>query len=92
MYSQLDSNVHEHLLSAITVLIDDNPAAIQQAKGMKNFNFKQILTQRINMIRDDPRFDVNFTLIFSSTTEEALGFYQLNLNHFINLFQRYVFL
>ena len=42
MYSQLDSNVHEHLLSAITVLIDDNPAAIQQAKGMKNFNFKQI--------------------------------------------------
>jgi len=57
MYSQLDSNVHEHLLSAITVLIDDNPAAIQQAKGMKNFNFKQILTQRINMIRDDPRFD-----------------------------------
>lgn len=56
MYSQPDSNVHEHLLSAITVLIDDNPVAIRQAKEMKNFNFKQILTQRIDTINDDPRF------------------------------------
>jgi len=56
MYSKPDVNIHEHLLSAITVLIDDNPLAIKQAKEMKNFNFKQILTQRIDIIRDDPRF------------------------------------
>lgn len=56
MYSRPDSNIHEHLLSAITVLIDDNPNAIRQAKEMKNFNFKQILTHRINTIQDDPRY------------------------------------
>lgn len=56
MYSKPDVNIHEHLLSAITVLIEENPAAIRQAKEMKSFNFKQILTQRIEIIRDDPRF------------------------------------
>ena len=66
MYAVPDSNVHEHLLSAITVLIDDNPIAIKQAKEMKNYNFKQILTNRIESIRDDPRFNVTKKLLFFS--------------------------
>lgn len=57
MYRKPDTNVHEHILSAISVLIDDNPVAIEQAKGMKEINFKSILTQRIEAIRDDPRYD-----------------------------------
>lgn len=56
MYSFPDSNIHEHILSAINVLIDDNPLAIKQAKEMRELNFKQILSQRIELIGDDPRF------------------------------------
>lgn len=59
MYRQPDSNIHEHILSAINILIDDNPNAIKQAKEMKEVNFKQILTDRIRLINEDPRFDVN---------------------------------
>jgi hypothetical protein len=57
MYRKPDANIHEHILSAISVLIDDNPTAIKQAKEMKEINFKQILTHRIEVIRDDPRYD-----------------------------------
>lgn len=56
MYSFPDSNIHEHILSAINVLIDENPKAIKQAKEMKDLNFKQILSQRIELIGNDPRF------------------------------------
>ena len=59
MYNKPDSNIHEHILSAINVLIDDNPEAIKQAKEMKNINFKQILTERIAAISSDPRHEVN---------------------------------
>lgn len=57
MYRQPESNIHEHILSAISVLIDDNPTAVRQAKDMKEINFKQILTQRIQMIADQPPHD-----------------------------------
>lgn len=57
MYRQPDSNIHEHILSAINVLIDDNPLAIKQAKEMSNMNFKQILADRIQIIGNDPRFN-----------------------------------
>lgn len=56
MYSKLDSNVHEHVLSAINVLIEDNPTAISQAKNMRNLNLKEILKNRIELIDNDPRF------------------------------------
>jgi hsp70-interacting protein len=60
MYRQPDSNIHEHVLSAINVMIDDNPVAIEQARQMKEINFKQILSQRIELIRNDPPCDVLF--------------------------------
>lgn len=56
MYQHDNHDVHEHILSAINVLIDDNPQAIQQAKEM-SVNFKQILTNRLERISDDPRHD-----------------------------------
>lgn len=56
MYSNPDSTIHEHILSAINVLIEDNPAAISQAKNMTNLNLKQILKDRLEIIRDDPRY------------------------------------
>ena len=56
MYSQPDSNIHEHILSAINVLIEENPAALKQAKCMKNIEMKQILKNRLEIIRDDPRY------------------------------------
>jgi hsp70-interacting protein len=58
MYRQTESNIHEHILAAINILIDDNPPAIKQAKEMKEINFKQILQQRIQLINGDPRHDV----------------------------------
>jgi hypothetical protein len=57
MYRKSDTNIHEQILSAISPLIDENPEAIRQAKEMPGINFKQILTQRIEATRDDPRFD-----------------------------------
>ena len=60
MYRQPDLNIHEHVLSAINILIDDNPVAIEQARQMKEINFKQILSQRIELIRNDPPCDVSF--------------------------------
>lgn len=56
MYSQPDSNIHEHILAAINILIDENPSAIKQAKNLKNIDMKQILNNRLEIIRDDPRF------------------------------------
>lgn len=56
MYNKPESNIHEHILSAINVLIDDNPTCIQQAKELKQLNFKQILSQRLENIKDDPRY------------------------------------
>ena len=61
MYRQEESNIHEHVLSAISVLIDDNPLAIQQAKQLMSndvITFKQMLTNRVVRIADDPRYDV----------------------------------
>ena len=56
MYSFSDSNIHQHIISAINVIIDDNPNAIKQAKEMKDLNFKQILAKRIELIQNDPHF------------------------------------
>ena len=56
MYSRPESTNHEHILSAINVLIEDNPTAINQAKNMTNLNLKQILHDRLDMIREDPRY------------------------------------
>ena len=53
IYSQTQLNVHEYVLSAITSLIDNNPVAIKQAKNM-NLNFKNMITQRIQIIENDP--------------------------------------
>ena len=58
MYNKPDSNIHEHILLAINVLIDDNPESIKQAKEMKEINFKQILSERIDLISSDPRHQV----------------------------------
>lgn len=55
MYRDPNSNIHEHILSAINIIIDDNPNAIKQAKEMKEINFKEILTNRIQIINEDPR-------------------------------------
>lgn len=55
MYKKPDSEIHEHILSAINILIENNPAAIKQAKEMKDINFKQIITDRLQIINDDPR-------------------------------------
>lgn len=57
MYRKPETLIHEHILSAISVLIDDNPVAIEQAKEMKEINFKQILTNRIEAIQGEPRHD-----------------------------------
>jgi len=56
MYRQNEHNIHEHVLSAITTLIDDNPEAIRQAKEM-HLDFKAILTQRLVQIENDPSFE-----------------------------------
>lgn len=56
MYSNPNCTIHEHVLSAINVLIDENPAAIKQAKNMKDLNLKVILKNRLEIIRDDPRY------------------------------------
>ena len=56
MYSRPESTNHEHILSAINVLIEDNPTAINQAKNMTNLNLKQILHDRLDMISEDPRY------------------------------------
>lgn len=58
IYSQTQLNIHEHVLSAITSLIDNNPSAIKQAKNM-NLNFKNIISQRIQIVQDDPSQLVN---------------------------------
>jgi hypothetical protein len=60
MYNKPDSNINEHILSAINVLIDDNPESIRQAKEMKEINFKQILSERIALISSDPSHQVIF--------------------------------
>jgi len=57
MYLRNDSTIHERLLSAIYILIDDNPIAIRQAQEMKNINFKQVLQLRIHSLGDDPRYE-----------------------------------
>ena len=44
--------MHEYVLSAITSLIDNNPVAIKQAKNM-NLNFKNMITQRLQIINND---------------------------------------
>lgn len=59
LYRNPDIHIHEHLLSAISVLIEENPLAIKQAKEMTEINFKQVLAQRIELIKDDPRFNVS---------------------------------
>lgn len=59
MYSNPDSTIHEHILSAINVLIEDNPTAISQAKNMTNLDLKQIIKDRLEIIRDDPRYLVS---------------------------------
>lgn len=59
MYRNSELNIHEHILSAINILIDDNPNAIKHAKEMKEVNFKQILIDRLDTIAGDPRFDVS---------------------------------
>jgi len=56
MYSQVESNTHEYALSAINVLIDENPEAINQAKNMTSFNLKQILKDRLDVINTDPQY------------------------------------
>ena len=58
MYNRPESNIHEHILSAINVLIDDNPESLKQAKEMNQINFKQILSERIALINSDPRHEV----------------------------------
>ena len=69
MYNKPDSNIHEHILSAINVLIDDNPESIKQAKEMKEINFKQILSERIALISSDPRHQVIFRNFFIALSE-----------------------
>ena len=59
LYSQEETNIHEHVLSAISVLIDNNPEAISQAKLMSNLNLKKTLSDRLEVIRDDPRYLVS---------------------------------
>lgn len=58
MYRNPESNIHEHILSAINVLIEENPQAIKQAQEMKDVNFKKILTDRIQTIANDSRYNV----------------------------------
>jgi hypothetical protein len=53
MYRLSELNIHEHVLAAIISLIDDNPEAIRQAKHM-NLDFKNIITQRLFVIENDP--------------------------------------
>ncbi len=61
LYRKQDHNIHEHVLSAINVLIDDNPEAINQAAKKKDFsqeiNFKQILNERLEQTKGDSRYD-----------------------------------
>jgi len=57
MYNDTDSNIHEHVLSAINTLIDDNPDSVKQAIEMKQINFKELLQRRISIISNDPRFE-----------------------------------
>ncbi|CAF0785493.1 unnamed protein product [Brachionus calyciflorus] len=54
LYQENDHDIHEHILSAINILIDNNPKAIQQAKEME-VNFKHILNNRIQLIKGDER-------------------------------------
>ena len=63
LYSQAEINIHEHVLSAISVLIDNNPEALNQAKSMSNLNLKKTLLDRLEVIRDDPRYLVSFKKI-----------------------------
>ncbi|RNA05940.1 Hsp70-binding 1 [Brachionus plicatilis] len=57
IYKQDDHQIHEHILSAINVLIDDNPEAIKQAKELENIDFKKLLKDRLRAIEQDPRHD-----------------------------------
>lgn len=63
IYQQNNHEIHEHILSAINVLIDDNPEAIRQAKEL-NVNFKQMLSDRLEAIAGDPRHDVQNNISF----------------------------
>lgn len=58
IYRQDNHDVHEHILSAINVLIDDNPEAVKQAKQLENIDFKQLLTDRLRIAANDPRHNV----------------------------------
>ncbi len=63
LYNQSESNIHEHILSAINALIEDNPVAIKQAMNMTEFNLKSILTNRLALINEDPAHLVNKFLL-----------------------------
>lgn len=56
LYRQPESTIHEQVLSAINVLVDENPKAVKQAIEMKDVDFKTILRNRIEATSDDPRF------------------------------------
>lgn len=50
---QFELNIYDHILAAITELINNNPDAIKQAQAM-NLNFKALLTDRLSQINNDP--------------------------------------
>ena len=60
LYRETDSNCHEHLISTINVLIENNPKAVQQAKEMKDIDFKDVITKRLDAIQNDQRFNEVF--------------------------------
>lgn len=56
LYRKPESTIQEQVLSAINVLVDENPKAVKQAIEMKDVDFKTILRNRIEATSDDPRF------------------------------------
>lgn len=62
IYRQDNHDTHEHILSAINVLIDDNPEAVRQAKQLENVDFKHLLSERLRITENDPRHNVKFLL------------------------------
>ena len=82
MYNRSESNIHEHILSAINVLIDDNPESLKQAREMKQINFKQILCERIALISSDPRHEV---ILLEHFLLRVICFFRALLVGFCNL-------
>lgn len=58
-YRHSDQSNHEHVLSCINVLVEENPDAVAQALEMKHIDFKKTLIDRMNAISDDPSHNVS---------------------------------